>query len=101
MLHLEGILQRFLDILSNHEYKVNEILTVIIKLCFIQVTLFGESAGAASVGFHLLSPASHGFFQRAVMQSGCPNAPWATVNQKDLWDRSVCISGQGFYPKKC
>uniref|UniRef100_A0A8C7XHR1 Carboxylic ester hydrolase n=1 Tax=Oryzias sinensis TaxID=183150 RepID=A0A8C7XHR1_9TELE len=57
-----------------------------------KVTLFGESAGAASVGFHLLSPASHGFFQRAVMQSGCPNAPWATVNQKDLWDRSMMLS---------
>ncbi|KAF6720812.1 Acetylcholinesterase [Oryzias melastigma] len=57
-----------------------------------KVTLFGESAGAASVGFHLLSPGSHGFFQRAVMQSGSPNAPWASVSQKVAWDRSMRLS---------
>nr|XP_056701657.1 cholinesterase-like [Euleptes europaea] len=42
-----------------------------------QLTLFGHSAGAASVGLHLLSPASQPFFARAVLQSGAPNAPWA------------------------
>ncbi|NXF98694.1 ACES Acetylcholinesterase, partial [Eubucco bourcierii] len=44
-----------------------------------KVTLFGESAGAASVGFHLLSPASRSLFRRAVLQSGSPNGPWASV----------------------
>jgi para-nitrobenzyl esterase len=34
------------------------------------VTLFGESAGAASVCTHLASPNSHGLFARAIMQSG-------------------------------
>nr|XP_046245260.1 acetylcholinesterase-like [Scatophagus argus] len=53
-----------------------------------KVTLFGESAGSASVGFHLLSPGSHGLFKRAVMQSGSPNAPWATVSQAAAWSRS-------------
>lgn len=53
-----------------------------------KVTLFGESAGAASVGFHLLSPGSQGLFQRAVMQSGSPNAPWATISQKEAWNRA-------------
>ncbi|NXS63522.1 ACES Acetylcholinesterase, partial [Brachypteracias leptosomus] len=43
------------------------------------VTLFGESAGAASVGLHLLSPGSRPLFRRAVLQSGSPNGPWATV----------------------
>ncbi|XP_066469162.1 cholinesterase-like [Tiliqua scincoides] len=41
------------------------------------LTLLGHSAGAASVGFHLLSPASQPLFARAVLQSGAPNAPWA------------------------
>ncbi|KAF7664147.1 hypothetical protein LDENG_00187490 [Lucifuga dentata] len=57
-----------------------------------QVTLFGESAGAASVGFQLLSPGSHGLFQRAVMQSGSPNAPWAKISQKEAWDRSLILA---------
>ncbi|XP_030600407.1 acetylcholinesterase isoform X1 [Archocentrus centrarchus] len=57
-----------------------------------KVTLFGESAGSASVGFHLLSPGSQDLFQRAVMQSGSPNAPWATVSQTEAWDRSLILA---------
>ncbi|XP_038210949.1 cholinesterase 1-like [Zerene cesonia] len=34
------------------------------------ITLFGESAGAASVLYHMLSPMSAGLFNRAVMESG-------------------------------
>ncbi|KAF9976185.1 Hsp90 cochaperone, partial [Modicella reniformis] len=34
------------------------------------VTVFGESAGATSIGYHLLIPEHHGLFQRAIMQSG-------------------------------
>ncbi|XP_030007080.1 acetylcholinesterase-like [Sphaeramia orbicularis] len=56
-----------------------------------KVTLFGESAGSASVGFHLLSPGSKDLFQRAVMQSGSPNAPWASVSQETAWDRSTTL----------
>ncbi|XP_063216864.1 esterase B1-like isoform X2 [Bacillus rossius redtenbacheri] len=41
------------------------------------VTLFGESAGAASVHYHILSPMSTGLFQRGIMQSGCALNPWA------------------------
>ncbi|XP_042269178.1 acetylcholinesterase-like [Thunnus maccoyii] len=57
-----------------------------------KVTLFGESAGSASVGFHLLSPGSHDLFQRAIMQSGSPNAPWATISQTVAWDRSMMLA---------
>lgn len=57
-----------------------------------KVTLFGESAGSGSVGFHLLSPGSHGLFQRAVMQSGSPNAPWATISQTEAWERSLKLA---------
>ncbi len=34
------------------------------------VTIFGESAGAFSVGLHLVSPMSRGLFHRAIMESG-------------------------------
>ncbi|XP_067659880.1 acetylcholinesterase-like [Haliotis asinina] len=42
------------------------------------MTLFGESAGAASVGLHLLSPVSRNFFTRAILQSAVPNAFWTS-----------------------
>lgn len=47
------------------------------------VTIFGESAGAASVGYHVIMPQSKGLFRRAIMQSGTPNAPWG-VNTPQL-----------------
>ncbi|KAG0251691.1 hypothetical protein BG011_007443 [Mortierella polycephala] len=34
------------------------------------VTVFGESAGAASVGYHIAIKEHHGLFQRAILQSG-------------------------------
>ncbi|XP_013141550.1 PREDICTED: esterase B1-like [Papilio polytes] len=42
------------------------------------VTIFGESAGGASVLYHLLSPMSKGLFKRAIPQSGLAIAHWAT-----------------------
>ncbi|CAL8073925.1 unnamed protein product [Orchesella dallaii] len=42
-----------------------------------QVTLFGESAGAASVGYHIISPSSRGLFHRAIAQSGYVTCPWS------------------------
>ncbi|KAG0419690.1 hypothetical protein HPB47_003936 [Ixodes persulcatus] len=36
------------------------------------VTLFGQSAGAMSIGFHIVSPMSRGLFKRAILQSGSP-----------------------------
>ncbi|XP_071500325.1 acetylcholinesterase-like [Diadema antillarum] len=41
------------------------------------ITIFGESAGAASVSFHLLSKLSRSFFNKAIMQSGTALSPWA------------------------
>lgn len=48
-----------------------------------QVTIFGESAGAASVGFHLISKSSYKLFDKAILQSGTQYAPWAfdTLNE--------------------
>ncbi|KAI8346055.1 Alpha/Beta hydrolase protein [Mortierella sp. GBAus27b] len=34
------------------------------------VTAFGESAGSISIHYHMLCPAHHGLFDRAIMQSG-------------------------------
>lgn len=36
------------------------------------VTLMGQSAGAMSIGFHIVSPLSQGLFKRAILQSGSP-----------------------------
>ncbi len=35
-----------------------------------QITIFGESSGAISVGYHVISPLSRGLFVRAISQSG-------------------------------
>ena len=43
-----------------------------------KVTIFGMSAGGASVGLQLLSPLSKGLFHRAISESGTALAPWAT-----------------------
>uniref|UniRef100_F6T1L5 Carboxylic ester hydrolase n=2 Tax=Ciona intestinalis TaxID=7719 RepID=F6T1L5_CIOIN len=39
------------------------------------VTIFGESTGGFSVGYHVLSPLSRGYFHRAISQSGTATMP--------------------------
>lgn len=41
------------------------------------ITIFGESAGSASVMYHLISPMSKGLFHKAIMQSGSAISPWS------------------------
>lgn len=41
-----------------------------------RVTIFGESAGGASVNYHMMSPLSQGLFHRAISQSGTAHCPW-------------------------
>ncbi|XP_061529233.1 bile salt-activated lipase-like [Phycodurus eques] len=41
------------------------------------VTLFGQSAGAAGVSFQMLSPYNKGLFRRAISQCGVALSPWA------------------------
>ena len=42
-----------------------------------RVTIYGTSAGAGSVIFHLLSPLSKGLFKNAIAASGSALNPWA------------------------
>ncbi|XP_032066270.1 cholinesterase-like [Thamnophis elegans] len=48
-----------------------------------RVTLFGHSAGGASVNLHLLAPKSHDLFAQAVIQSGTANAFWSWKSPED------------------
>ncbi|KAG6923672.1 acetylcholinesterase (Cartwright blood group), partial [Chelydra serpentina] len=49
--------------------------------------LYGQDAGAASVGFHLLSPESRPLITTAVLMSGAPNAPWAWISLEEAKER--------------
>ncbi|KAB7502074.1 Venom carboxylesterase-6 [Armadillidium nasatum] len=42
------------------------------------ITIFGVSAGGASVHYQVLSPGSKGLFNRAIIQSGTALCPWAS-----------------------
>lgn len=42
-----------------------------------KVTIFGQSAGAASVTYHLMSRQSKGLFRAAIAQSGSVLVPWS------------------------
>lgn len=45
------------------------------------VTIFGESAGAVSVNFHLLSPMTKGLFHKAIAQSGSALNPYGFTRE--------------------
>ncbi|XP_011864448.1 PREDICTED: esterase E4 [Vollenhovia emeryi] len=45
-----------------------------------RVTLFGESAGGASVHYHMVSPLSTGLFHRGISQSGTFYNPWTLTS---------------------
>ncbi|XP_014218898.1 esterase E4 isoform X2 [Copidosoma floridanum] len=49
------------------------------------ITVFGESAGGASVHALCLSPLARGLFQKAIIQSGAVSNPWAHISSnKDV-----------------
>ncbi|CAG2158026.1 unnamed protein product [Oppiella nova] len=56
------------------------------------ITLFGESAGATSISFHLISPLSRHLFSQAILQSGAPTVPWGLVSHKELTLRGLRLA---------
>jgi carboxylesterase type B len=56
-----------------------------------EITIFGESAGGASVIFQALYPGNEGLFKRVIAESGSAIAPWAINNaskfEKYLYDK--------------
>ncbi|XP_052243610.1 cholinesterase 2-like isoform X5 [Dreissena polymorpha] len=66
------------------------------------VTIFGKSAGGASVIFQSLYPGNRGFFQRVIAQSGSALAYWAvhaTPNAEPLIAKKGCERAPD--PVKC
>nr|QEA03475.1 carboxylesterase [Plodia interpunctella] len=60
------------------------------------VTIFGESAGAGSVSFHLISPLTKGLFRKAIAQSGALTCWWAQAFKPR--DHALSLAKQlGFY----
>ncbi|XP_031828190.1 acetylcholinesterase-like [Nomia melanderi] len=57
-----------------------------------QVTLFGESAGAVSTGFHVLSPKSEGLFQRIIYQSGTPLCQWGIQTPQKAYSNALDLA---------
>ena len=58
------------------------------------ITIFGESAGAASVGLHMLSPMSKHLFNNAIMQSTSPLAEWAVMKVDKAKSRALDLGKQ-------
>ncbi|XP_077968891.1 uncharacterized protein LOC120335102 [Styela clava] len=54
-----------------------------------QVTIFGESAGAASVSYHMMSPVSTNLFSRGIAQSGVVPAQWTLIRNPLYYARKL------------
>ncbi|XP_071476212.1 acetylcholinesterase-like [Diadema antillarum] len=55
-----------------------------------RVTIFGESAGGASVNFQVLSPMSAGLFSGAIMQSGVAS-DWASGTREEAREKAFTL----------
>ncbi|XKL63137.1 hypothetical protein PGB90_005501 [Kerria lacca] len=53
------------------------------------VTIFGSSAGAAAVNFHMISPLSKGLFHKAILQSGNVYCPWGLAKNASNFTRKL------------
>ncbi|KAI6049969.1 bile salt-activated lipase isoform X1 [Marmota monax] len=53
------------------------------------ITIFGESAGGASVSLQTLSPYNKGLIRRAISQSGVALSPWAIQKDPLFWAKKV------------
>jgi len=55
------------------------------------VTIFGQSAGGASVEFQILSPHSKGLFHRAISQSGSSMCPWSLMTNIGYYTKQLAM----------
>ncbi|KAG8576853.1 hypothetical protein GDO81_010001 [Engystomops pustulosus] len=53
------------------------------------ITIFGESAGAASVSLQTLTPYNVGLIRRAISQSGVGLCPWAIQREPLMWAKQL------------
>ncbi|XP_004648882.1 bile salt-activated lipase-like, partial [Octodon degus] len=70
------------------------------------ITIFGESAGGASVSLQTLSPYNKGLIQRAISQSGVALSPWAIQHNPLFWAQQIakkvgCPEGDPASLAKC
>ncbi|CAG2066029.1 unnamed protein product, partial [Timema podura] len=52
----------------------------------------GHSAGAASAIYHMISPRTSGYFQRAIVMSGSVFSPWSRVEDPSKCSRAIARS---------
>ncbi|VDN07500.1 unnamed protein product [Thelazia callipaeda] len=57
-----------------------------------QITLFGESAGAASIVAHLIAPGSRGLFIRGILQSGSLDNKWSLDSPQRAMQKSLALA---------
>lgn len=55
-----------------------------------RVTVFGESAGAMSIGLHLVSPNSKGLFQQAIMESNPSAFAYKNLSAAAVYGNTFC-----------
>uniref|UniRef100_A0A4X2L1D6 Carboxylic ester hydrolase n=1 Tax=Vombatus ursinus TaxID=29139 RepID=A0A4X2L1D6_VOMUR len=53
------------------------------------ITLFGESAGGASVSLQTLTPHNKGLIKRAISQSGVATSPWVIQKNPLFWAQKI------------
>ncbi|XP_050293846.1 esterase FE4-like [Anthonomus grandis grandis] len=62
-----------------------------------KVTIFGESAGGASVGYQILSKSSQGLFRGGILSSGTALCPWAYQrNQTEITFKTASFINSEF-----
>ncbi|XP_006825361.1 acetylcholinesterase-like [Saccoglossus kowalevskii] len=59
------------------------------------VTLFGQSAGAISIHYHVLSPMSKGLFKRTILQSGTATIKGFMAQSDDASRTNIIANGLG------